>query len=87
MKELNNMPITKNHAPGTRVKHSGHALQRQRDYWLSLGREPAKTYARQAYEEKAAMRGTLSDNDEKGCRVRWDDGTESACLSCMIVTA
>lgn len=80
-------PITEQTSLGTLVKHSDYSLRSQRDHWLSLGREPQKSFARDAYEAKKAERGELVENTPKGCRVKWSNGQISSCLSYMIVTA
>ncbi len=77
---------------GTRVQRSEYSLRSKRDYWQSLGREPAKSNAKRAYEDAMAERGTVSailDADKSrgvssGLKITWDNGTNSKCLNYMI---
>ena len=77
---------------GTRIKKSGYSLRGKRDYWQSLGREPAKSNAKQAYENAQAERGTISAilNADRskgisaGLEITWDNGSISKCLNYMI---
>ena len=46
---------------GDRVKLSPHALQGDRDYWLGLGTEPAKSGAEAYYHKRRAVRGTVTE--------------------------
>lgn len=46
---------------GTRVQWSEYHLRSSRDYYLGLGREPAKSRAKDEYERQRAMRGTIDE--------------------------
>ncbi len=80
---------------GQRVRHSGSVIQRKRDYWNSCGREPFKTGAKDALDRAVAERGTVTailpgDPERgvsKGLEVKWDSGSVSRCLSCMVDAA
>jgi hypothetical protein len=75
-----------------RVKQSGYSLKGKRDYWQSLGREPAKSNAKQAYQKACNERGTItailqankSRGISAGFEVTWDNGTVSRCLGYRI---
>jgi hypothetical protein len=77
---------------GTKVKKSGYSLKGKRDYWQSLGRQPAKSNAKQAYENAQAERGTVSailkaDKSRgisAGLEITWDNGSISKCLNYMV---
>lgn len=68
---------------GDRVKYSGSALERDRQYYLGLGDYSRKNAAKAAYEAKAAMRGTVTDvshvnktgnlSHGAGAEVKWDN--------------
>jgi hypothetical protein len=66
---------------GDRVRYSGYALQAPRDYWLSLGDYRRKSAAKAAYDAQVALRGTVLETDGQSVRVRWDNGSESQCLT------
>ena len=80
---------------GDRVKQSGYALQRKRDYWQSLGRESTKSSAKRAYEAACNVRGTITGILEAnrsrgiagGFEVTWDNNTVSRCLGYRIELA
>ena len=80
---------------GNRVKQSGYSLQGKRDYWQSLGREPAKSNAKRAYEKACNERGTItailqadrSRGISAGFEVMWDSGMVSRCLGYRIALA
>ena len=67
---------------GDTVKYSGYALQGSRDYWQRCGREPQKSNAKRAYEEKAAYRGTVISVEERGIHVQAGDSIHNS-LKCM----
>lgn len=72
--------------------HSGHVIQRKRDYWNSCGREPMKSGARKALDDAIAARGTVtallagdsSRGVSPGLEITWDSGIVSRCLSYMV---
>ena len=74
---------------GDRVRHSGHVIQKKRDYWNQCGREPMKSGAKRALDEAVAERGTITailpgDSDRgvsPGIEVKWDNGSVSRCLA------
>lgn len=77
---------------GTRVKQSEYNLRGKRDYWQSLGREPAKSNAKRAYEKAQKERGAITEiiaKDRKkgissGLEITWDNGQISRCLNYMV---
>ena len=73
---------------GSAVKKSWSALRPMRDYWLSCGRAPQKTHAKDALELAGKLRGRVvaivKNNYSTFARVEWDDGTQSDCLLYMI---
>lgn len=76
-------------AVGGRVQPSGYSLEGDRQYWLSRGRHADKVAAREAYDRKAARRGTVTKlrpmpGAAPSVCVQWDDGTRSECLDYMI---
>ena len=78
--------------PGDRVRYSGYALQGARDWWLSQGHEPQKSRAKDAFDKKNALRGTvLSHGPNKigalCTEVKWDDGCISKGLDYMVIPA
>lgn len=44
---------------GDIVKHSEYSIRPKRDYWLSLGREPHKSNAKDALDKMKQERGTV----------------------------
>lgn len=80
---------------GDRVKHSGHVINRKRDYWNQCGREPMKSGAKDALEKAVAERGTItailvgdsSRGVSPGLEVKWDSGSVSRCLSYLVEKA
>lgn len=60
---------------GDRVKYTEYVLRPKRDYWLSCGREPAKSNAKQWYEDAKAVHGTITDVSPKGIEVTTDTGS------------
>ncbi len=68
---------------GDRVKYSGYALERDRQYYLGLGDYSRKNAAKEFYENKLAQRGTVTDvshvnttgllSHSAGAEVKWDD--------------
>ncbi len=72
---------------GDRVKYSGSALERDRQYYLGLGDYTRKNAAKDAYETKLAQRGTVTDvshinatgvlSHAAGVEVKWDDNYPS----------
>ena len=83
------------YAIGDRVKHSGHVINRKRDYWNSCGREPMKSGARRALDAAVAERGTItailmgdpSRGVSPGLEVKWDGGSVSRCLDYLVAPA
>lgn len=77
---------------GTRVKPSEYSLRGKRDYWQSLGREPAKSNAKWAYEKACGERGIVTGIIEAdksrgisaGLEITWDNGQVSRCLGYMV---
>jgi hypothetical protein len=77
---------------GDKVKHSGHVLNKKRDYWNSCGREPMKSGARRALDAAIAERGIVtailpgdsSRGVSPGIEVTWDGGSVSRCLSYLV---
>lgn len=64
---------------GQNVKYSECALRSYRDYWQQCGHEPAKSYAKTAYEERKAKRGKVIANlrtasSRRGIRVSFPGG-------------
>ena len=45
--------------PGDRVRSSSYVIQRRRDHWLSCGRQPEKTRAKDELDRAVAARGTV----------------------------
>lgn len=85
---ISNMPVSKDTPIGTQVRPSEYALRPKRDYWLSCGRCSEKSAAKAEYEAATNKRGTITAHLEGGgVEVKWDNGTESSCLTYMIVTA
>lgn len=82
---------------GTRVQWSEYHLRRSRDYYLGLGREPAKSRAKDEYDRQRAMRGTITEilradprqwnGPGNGYRVTFDDGSKHQCITCMVEQA
>lgn len=76
---------------GATVKHSGYALQSQRDFWQQCGREPQKSRLKEAYLERVALRGVVTqayhNGYANGYDVLWSNGQTSSCLTCMIELA
>ena len=69
---------------GDRVRHSGYALQAQRDYWQMCGTEPRKSRLGDAYKARVAERGTVTAILDNGVEVTWDNGSVSRCLSSRV---
>jgi len=69
---------------GDRVRHSGHVTQRARDYWCQQGEYTRKQRAKDALDKTIAARGTIIELLHNGVKVKWDDGTESSCLSYLV---
>lgn len=77
---------------GNRVKHSGHVINKKRDYWNSCGREPMKSGARNALDKAVAERGTVTAilpadagrHVSPGIEVTWDGGGISRCLDYLV---
>ena len=72
---------------GTIVKPSVYAIKPKRDYWLSCGRAAQKSAAKQELDAEIDKRGILEETAKNGCKVIWDNGSESHCLHCLVVTA
>ncbi len=80
---------------GQRVKHSGHVINKKRDYWNQCGREPMKSGARKALDAAVAERGTITAilpgdparGVSPGIEVKWDSGSVSRCLSYLVEKA
>lgn len=75
---------------GQRVRHSGHVLQKKRDYWNSCGREPMKSGAKRALDAAIAERGIVTAilpvrGVSPGIEVKWDNGGLSRCLSYLVI--
>jgi hypothetical protein len=67
---------------GTRVQYSPYALRAPWDYYLAQGEWTRKAAARDAYDQQAAMRGTVThaatnDHGVAWYGVTWDNGTTS----------
>lgn len=71
-------------AIGNTVKKSGYALKPARDYWLGCGDYTRKNRAKEALDKATALRGIVTEISKGGCKVTWNDGTESNCLDYMV---
>lgn len=85
--QYSDCPVNRETPIGTQVKHSGYSVRPKRDWYLSRGRASEKSAAKDDLDRFVAMRGVLVEHLSNGCRVEWDNGSESRCLSHMIVTA
>jgi hypothetical protein len=78
---------------GDIVRYSGHVTMKKRDYWNQQGSEPAKSNAKRELDRVVALRGTVveilpkTNTASAGLRVQWSDGTESQCLSYVVIKA
>lgn len=76
---------------GATVRHSGYALQSQRDFWQACGREPQKSKLKESYFERVAMRGTVTQAYHNGYAdgydILWSNGQVSSCLTHMVEKA
>lgn len=69
---------------GTRVKYSPYALKSLRDGWQSEGSPSKKATKKRWYDEKAALRGTITGTTKNGYSVSWDNGDATQLLSYLI---
>ncbi len=77
---------------GDKVQYSDDALRHDRDYYLGLGEPGRKSAAKEHYEKRRALTGTIKEilaADPKrgvssGYAVEWDNGTTSRLLPYMI---
>lgn len=72
---------------GDRVRHSGYVTQRARDYWCQQGEYTRKQRAKDALDACIAERGTIVELLHNGVKVKWDSGSESSCLSYLVMHA
>lgn len=69
---------------GDKVKHSEYALRPKRDYWQSLGHEPAKSRAKSTYLAYESEVGIVIEVSKTSVTVVWNDRYTSSCVSWMI---
>ena len=72
---------------GTRVKYSPSALKSLRDGWQAEGSPSKKATKKKRYDDKAAMRGTITGTLKNGYSVIWDNGDDTQLLSYLITEA
>jgi hypothetical protein len=77
---------------GDRVKYSDNALRHDFDYYLKQGNWDRKQKAKEYYENKKAMRGTITglcgvltlSKLPSGVKIDWDNGIKSETATYMI---
>jgi hypothetical protein len=80
---------------GDTVRHSGYALQSDRDYWQGLGDYTRKERAKENYMAKVAERGAVTallPREKYGItnidlEITWNDGHVSRCFAYMVIPA
>lgn len=70
---------------GTKVRYSPYALRDLRDGWQREGSPSKKAVKKRWYDDKAALRGTITGTANNGYAIRWDNGDESTVLSYLVV--
>lgn len=66
---------------GDRVKFSEYALRDLWRFYHNQGREPAKSRAKRAFDDKQAVRGTVAEVSPTGISVETDDGARHSSLA------